>query len=120
MSATCLMCGKRLSFLCDTKWQATPVPPCPECGGNRYVAREQTFNRDLARNEDGGKVFRCSHCEPDEPVPKGWKERTIVSRERYRDRPGPYGDGCFCSLNCGYRFGVASARAGYRLKKEGE
>lgn len=30
------------------------------------------------------------------------------------DRPGPYGDGFFCTLRCGHKFAVAAARHGYR------
>ena len=63
------------------------------------------------------RVFRCSECEPDEPAPRGWQERSVVSRQRYFDKPGPYGDGFFCSLTCGHRFAVAAANAGYRLVK---
>jgi hypothetical protein len=118
-AAHCLFCDKPLSFRCHTEWEDTPIPPCDHCGGRRYVCHEQVLNPTTAHNEDGRKVFRCSNCEPDEPVLKGWKARTVKSRKRWHDKPGPYGDGFFCSLTCGYRFGVAAAKAGYRLAKKG-
>lgn len=32
---------------------------------------------------------------------------------------GPYGDNAFCTLRCGYAFGVRTAKAGYRLRADG-
>jgi len=121
MSApTCLTCGKRLTFRCDMEWVETPIPPCPHCGRSRHVCHEQVFNHTLARNEDGGRVFRCSNCEPDQPVPPGWKEREVKLRRRIYEKAGPYHDGFFCSLKCGHSFGVLAAKAGYRLRKKEE
>lgn len=116
-AARCLYCDKPLSFRCDTKYEKQPVPPCPECGGEQYVA--SSTHGIGYEAVPGPRVLHCNSCAGKHSVPRGWRERKVVSRERYRDKPGPYGDGFFCSLTCGYRFGVASARAGYRLVKKG-
>lgn len=34
-------------------------------------------------------------------------------------RKGYRGSGLFCSLNCGYGFGLSAARGGVRLKRKG-
>jgi hypothetical protein len=112
------MCERALSFRCDTKWERQPVPPCPECGGEQYVARTTTGVGYEA--VPGPRKLHCNGCGGEHDVPRGWSERKIVSRAPYRDKPGPYGDGFFCSLNCGYRFAIAAAKAGYRLVKKGE
>lgn len=114
-AARCLYCDKPLVFKCDTKWQKNPVPPCPDCGGEQHV-QGASYYRGVG---EGERKLYCNACDALHDLPKGWKERTVASRERYRDKPGPYGDGFFCSLTCGYRFGVAAAKAGYRLVKKG-
>lgn len=47
-------------------------------------------------------------------------EYKAVSRTRMHDKPGPYGDGFFCSLYHGYLFAVALARGGRRLTSAAE
>jgi hypothetical protein len=42
--------------------------------------------------------------------------KRVKSRERWHSKPGPYGDGFFCTLNCGHDFAVAAAKNGFRLK----
>jgi len=118
VSANCLYCGKPLSFRCNTKWERQPVPPCPLCGGEQYVARTTTGIGYEA--VPGPRKLHCNCCGEEHGVPRGWSERKIVSRERYHDKPGPYGSGFFCSQTCGFHFGIGAAQAGYRLTKKGE
>lgn len=50
--------------------------------------------------------------------PTGLKERCEVrtgTKKRIHGAPGPYGDGFFCTLSCGYQFGCELARKGRRL-----
>lgn len=41
------------------------------------------------------------------------------NRRKMYEKPGPYGDGYFCSLTCGHRFAVVLASNGRRVVTKG-
>lgn len=49
---------------------------------------------------------------------EGWMKSKRNRRKMY-EKPGPYGDGYFCSLTCGHRFAVVLASNGRRVVTKG-
>jgi hypothetical protein len=104
----CLWCGKALSYLCDTVIESVKLPCPKECAKCRHLGRVVT---DFTRSNGRWTCDSNYHdCGPE-------TRRKVVSRTRRAAEPGPYADGFFCSQNHGHRFGVISARAGFRRTK---
>lgn len=110
---TCLWCGKKLVFEYKTEWEQTNRKP-RECG--RYITSgyydvERCGDRDISWDEKEN-VWRCSKGHVVNFI------RRAISREKRSDKPGHHG--LFCTLSCGYLFGVALAQQGRRLEPKKE
>lgn len=89
---TCLWCGKKLQY--DSGWCEEiecGVDETPELPEGAVVVRQYTYPYAPAPH----KVVE--YAMPD--TPKGYEN-----------------NGCFCTLTCGYQFGVTLAKLGRRLK----
>lgn len=114
--AKCINCGRRLSRVAHTEFEDT----------DKWRSRRKTCNYILCfedrecgaliewEPEHGCAAGKCSRCEA---LYSDKRVRRVKSRTYRYDKPGPYGDGFFCSLSCGHVFGVAAAKAGVRLKE---
>lgn len=113
-SAACLSCGKRLPRPSKTVWGPgdgfNPPTRCSGCSG-AWDDQNGSWEPDP---EGGPSVFRCTECGVGGQ--HGKRRRRVLSRTPKYDKPGGYGDGHFCGLRCGYRFGVAMANS---MKKRG-
>lgn len=111
---TCLWCGRRLSYPTRTKygivegrWQR----PQKACKARRW---EGTCQGELEPFREGSAghppAYACNTCgrlHVCDPL------RRVVAKVRLRDVPGI--SGCFCTKGCAQAFGVAAAKAGYRM-----
>lgn len=103
---TCLWCGKKLRWkgTCTKERVPWPTPALSPC------CRAQLYAGNSGTPADGiASSAWCEACEKNHD-PK----MRIVSRERWYDKPGDYGDGHFCGLRCGHAFGCALADNGRR------
>jgi len=106
---TCLWCGRKLGWVCDTTYEtvAREKFKCWSC--DRETPASEYSEEDRA----SGRLLYCgSPC-------YGMMETTrrrIVSRRRRYAKPGPNGDGLFCSGGCAQAFGRQAASNGYRFK----
>lgn len=91
---TCLWCGKKLRQKYDSKYE------------------HYNRSRSLCCKAPVIDGHTCEGC--GNYVDSG---RRLVSRTKVHERLGDYGDGAFCTLRCGYMFGVAAAKNGFRLQK---
>lgn len=94
---TCLWCGKKLRFSYDSVYDYY----WPE----RSRCCKATLDEDHCCEGCGNHIY---------------KSRRLISRKRRYDRPGAYADGAFCTMRCGYMFGVAAAQNGFRLQPLGD
>ena len=89
---------------------------CLWCG--RKLIHEYTYEQEEFEMEYEDPVphwFREKRgLSSESRVVKGMRS-TDVKIKRY-ENPGPYGDGFFCSLRCGYQFGKTMAYRGARLR----
>jgi ribosomal protein L37AE/L43A len=102
---TCLWCGRKLRMSYFTEKQRTdkPRPPssCHYCNsGEGFTHVEDT-------------VYECKKCGTES---HGGYVYKITKREAIHDKPGPKGDGFFCTLPCAYAFAVSLADHGRRLE----
>lgn len=116
---TCLWCGRRLGWECDTKTAAVDrrLPRCPDHGDIRTgptvaqlrEAGDSTPRCPVALDPEGR--YRCG-------LPLELTRRRIIERRRLHEKPGLRGEGHFCTGACSAAFGRAAARNGYRFKPE--
>lgn len=112
--AVCLFCAKKLGWVCDTVY-ITDATTAPRRCGSRIDSFDNGFRETrrckatrFKQTDDG---WKCTECR--------WLHegrRKIVKRTRRYLRPGPNGDGLFCSKEHGWKFGLLAGRAGYRRK----
>jgi hypothetical protein len=103
--STCLWCGTRLAHHYYTETEASDRRPrrCMIVDLNGESCRSTRIERD----EEGNW-----RCERDHRLDK---PRHVIKRTPVHEKPGYLGDGHFCSLGCGYRFGLGFAKIGKRL-----
>lgn len=103
---TCLWCGRALrqKYHIETEPTGKLRPPtrCVEC-----APATTTF---LAT--DSPQYYQCRKCGTET---RATPTRRIVSREKWLDGRGDYGDGFFCNLRCAHSFAVQAAQTGTRL-----
>jgi hypothetical protein len=113
---TCHWCGKKIRWVCHTEWENAGFRPPPKCyGGCRTDSYEPapkpsgwTLMPGAARAGEPD-VYRCNDCGDHR---FGERKRRIKSRHRLYNKPGPGGNGYFCSNNCAAAWGRAAVRKG--------
>lgn len=114
---TCLWCGRRLGWACDTKTERADLkwPKCPTHGELReklvFVMRQSGEDRHYCPRIVGDYGLKCGES-------LVMTKRRVVSRVRRHEKPGLRGEGHFCTGACSAAFGRAAARNGYRFKPE--
>lgn len=105
---TCLWCGEKLRHECRIDYDYNNVlrksSPC--CGADVIVRTPE--GEDHSYNS--GECAQCGHRFNPTKL-----HRTIVNKTPIFDAPGYMGNGQFCTLRCGYQFGLCCARSGERL-----
>lgn len=110
----CLYCSKKLVWVCDTTYRVDETRAPRVCGAHLYrfedgaKMRTSCKSRRFSKTDDG---WKCKECNA---IHSG--RRQITKRVHRYDKPGPNGDGLFCSKTHGWRFGILAARAGYKRK----
>ena len=103
---TCLWCGRKLRMVYHTEKERTdavrPPSKCHFCGSRKG----------FTPLED--RRFECKGCYAEV---YGDHVYHVVKRTPFYDKPGPRGDGLFCTLECGYNFAVCHAENGRRLER---
>lgn len=112
---TCLWCGRKLYRQMHSEYErirGAYVPPthCDTEFPNPCPGRKFTPCPD-----EGPQYYTCDTCGR---ICRGNERRRLVSRRPIVNgaKPGRYGDGYFCGLGCGYRFGLAFAEQNRRLQ----
>lgn len=104
---TCLWCGGKLPKKIVTEYERatewSPPKKCNECDGPHGKKTWEPIVDHFFRHACG--------CE----MP-GERPRKVISQVDTGER-GWNGAGHFCSLTCGWRFGLSAARAGFRIEK---
>lgn len=103
VEGTCLWCGEKLRHRYNTEWEHYQLDP-------------STFKSkccDAPVVKPWGGLYYCSNDDCDKV--QTLTRKRVKSRTQLSDKPGGYGDGFFCTLNCGHSFAVAAANNGYRF-----
>lgn len=95
---TCKWCGRKLRQQFYTKYE--------------HVQRTKSLCCKAEITEDEFGTTVCGKCSK---YTSRFKKRLVSSKKRF-DKPGSYGDGHFCGLNCGYLFGVVLADSGREVR----
>lgn len=106
---TCLWCGDKLRHRYETEWADTGkvAPVQSEC----FSCEHTEFNK--VRENSDTYPFECKRCGCEMPKRSVKK---VKSRKRVSKYPGYYlGQGHFCTLSCGFKFGESFAKMGRRL-----
>lgn len=105
---TCLWCGRKLRQKYNTTFVRTEEKPrhCNVKVGDHIYGPSTTCKAPI---DDKSAPW---HCTAGHSVSS---PRKIAERTKRYEKPGDYGDGHFCGLNCGYSFGKAIADNGRRL-----
>jgi len=119
---TCIWCGRKLVYRCETIFEDTdkwrPPTACYKCPhGDIYdtapPAPRNTWEPAVDPENPLLKGFFLH--KPCGEITQGSRVRKAVKRERIGS--GGYSDqGYFCSATCGWRFAVAAAENGYRFE----
>ena len=110
LPGTCLWCGRQLRRKAYATKAAIDRAPSDVVRCGYEDCRKKFKWREAVVYNDG--TAHCPGCDSYVDAQK----RRVVSRELVYTKPGDYGDGHFCGLRCGYRFGVAVAGHGRRLE----
>lgn len=114
---SCNWCGDFLTIARDVRFGVNPAKPPVACQHlfNPFTKQLCGHRKFVKVTTAGMPPWACARCK----TPS--RGRKVKTRNRkLQDKPGPYGNGFFCSIECAFMFAIIVAQTGIFLRLGGD
>ena len=115
--ASCNWCGDYLTIARDVRYGVNPEKPPVACLHllNPFTKTVCGHRKFVKVATPGMPPWGCAKCKTPSP---GRKVKT--RNKKLHAKPGPYGNGFFCSIECAFMFAIIVAQTGIFLQLGGD
>lgn len=115
--ASCNWCGDFLTIARDVRYGVNPEKPPTACLHllNPFTKTSCGHKKFVKVSAPGMPPWACANCKTPSPG-----RRVKTRNKKLHNKPGPYGNGFFCSIECAFMFAIIVAQTGLVLRLGGD